>query len=235
MKKLQILGAALVALFALGSLVASAAFAQPTFLLAEWLLTGAVITTPDLVEIDGELNLINLDGGGLGVTIEILCSGILDGTVGPASADLITELLNLAEEKISGTALSGLELVCTDTKNCENPLVWAEELPWETELELMEGVTGGPFFVDLILNGRYYAECTLLGTKMNELCSAPEVAVQATNEEPGTVTLLFSDSFQELAGLKLGACGSNAETAEITGEGLILVFGGGQLTVSSGA
>ncbi len=200
---------------------------------AEWLLEGAAIVTPDLVEIPGELNLINLDGGGLSVDIEVLCSLILEGTVGSGNGDLITEVLNLAKELISGTALSGLELVCANSKNCESPKLWGVKLPWETELETMGTEEEGSFFSDIILKGEYTAECTVLGTKIEESCTEPEIAVEAKNESGGSVDESFSDAFQELAGLTLGSCGGHAEVAEITGLVTVTPVGGGSLSVSS--
>ncbi len=232
MRKFQVFCVTVAALFALAALVAPAALAQPTFLLAEWLLAGSAITTPNLVEMEGELTLINAENP-IGMEVQILCSGILTGTVGGSSAGLVTELLNLPKEAISMTALLGLELVCANTKNCENPKVWAEELPWETELELMEGVVGSPFFVDLILQWKIYSECTIVGTKVNELCTFPELAAEAIDEVGGSVLLKFSDAFQVLAGLKLGEC-PHVETGEVTGSVLVLPTAG-MLTVSSGA
>lgn len=230
MKKLYAVSLALVAVFALSALTASSAFAVT--LLAEWLLNGGVIATPDLVEIPGELTLINLNAAGLGIKAELLCSGILVGTVGPSSADLITELLNLAGEKI-GEGLGTLELVCTNTANCTNPKVWAEGLPWETEAELLEQ-TAGTFFADYLLNGQYLAECTVLGVSAEELCTVPVTATELLNEG-NNVDDTFSDAFQLLAGFVLGSCGGRAETAEVNGLGTITPVGGGTLAVSSGA
>lgn len=112
-----------------------------TFLLAEWLEAGATIGLAQLVEEEGELNSINLNAGGLEIGVELLCSVILYGTVGPASEDSITSLLNLIGAEISGVPLVGLALECTNTRDCTEQLVWAEGLPWRTELELMEDGT----------------------------------------------------------------------------------------------
>ena len=144
MKRIHVVGLALVAMVALSAIIASTSSAAVTFLLAEWLIGGEKMTAALAVEQSGELNLINTNASGLGIRVEILCTGILDGTVGPASAGEITELLNTSKEAISLTALSGLALEmpnCTNTKNCTEPLVWAVGLPWKTELELMEDTT----------------------------------------------------------------------------------------------
>jgi len=230
MKKLYAIMLALVAMLAM-SAFATSAFAVT--LLAEWLLNGSAIVTADLVEIPGTLALVNLDAGGVGITSELLCTGILVGTVGPMSADLITEVLNLLNEKTVEPLATGPALECTNSKNCESPKAWAEGLPWETEAELLEE-TAGTFFADYLLNGEYVAECTILGIKAEELCTAPVTAIELTNEAVGTVKSVFSDPFQELAGFKLGTCGTNAEVAEVAGEGQITPVGGGTLAVSSG-
>jgi hypothetical protein len=231
MKKLYAIMLALVAMLAM-SAFATSAFAVT--LLAEWLLNGAAIVTADLVEIPGELILTNLDAGGVGITSELLCTGILVGTVGPASADLITEVLTLTGVKTVEPLATGEALACTNSKNCESPKAWPEGLPWETEAELLEE-TAGTFFADYLLNGAYVAECTILGIKAEELCTAPVTAIELTNEAAGTVKSVFSDAFQELAGFKLGSCGEHNEVAEVSGTGQITPVGGGTLAVSSGA
>ncbi len=204
-----------------------------TFLLAEWLLEGNPIVTPDLVESPGELTLTSLNGAKLGVVAEILCTGILVGTVGPESADLITEVLTLGGVAVSSTPLVGQQAECTNTKNCESPKVWPVLLPWVTELELLEE-DGGPFFINLLLAAGWYAECTILGVKSAEECTG-ESAILTTNEAGGVVGSLFSEEVRELAGLKLGNCSAGGvETGHVIGSGTIKPVGGGSLTASSG-
>lgn len=229
MKRIHMLAIALLVLSALSAVVASAASAV-TFLLAEWLINGAPLTAALNVTNEGELTLINTNGGGFGVRVEILCSGKFDGNVGPNSADEIKELLSLGGTLIGTTALTTTALECTNTKNCEGPLVWAEGLPWKTEAELMEEGTE-VFFADLLIGGSYVASCLILGAEVEELCTAPTTAVQLTNEAGGVVDAQFSDAFQELAGLKLGECGGRLETAIVEGLGTIKPDEG-SLTVS---
>lgn len=233
MKRIQILGIALVAVFAFSAVVASMASAVE-FLLAEWLEAGAKITAAKAS--DGEasaLELVSLNGGGLKVKVIVLCSGILDGTVGPASEGSITELLTLAGVAISTTTLSGTGLVCTGDENCTEPLVWASGLPWKTELELMVDGTE-TFFVNLLISAGYYVECLILGVSFNETCSVAETAVKTTNETGGLVGQEFSDVFQVLAGLKLANCTSGGtEAAEVNGLGTLLLTSGAALTASS--
>jgi hypothetical protein len=230
MSRFKILGVMIVAVFAVSLAVAAMASAVE-FLLAEWLLNNVGVTTAVLTDSEGDLVLISLNGLGLGVPVEILCEGILDGFVEANGADLITELLTLAGGAIPLTALTEPALVCTNIRNCTEPLVWAINLPWETLLELMvdEGVN---FFVDLLIKAGYYVECMSL--KINETCEAAETATQVTNEANGTVDATFSEAFQILAGLKLGNCSlGGAETSEVNGLGIILDSGGGTLAASS--
>jgi len=236
MKRFQLLGLMLVAMFAIGVVAASAASAVE-FLLADWLTTGgASVNTAQPADQEGELELE--DEKVLGLKVKILCSGILDGTVGSAASngeDEITKLLGLSTPHVdAGEPLVGPGITCTNVANCGGtPRVWAEGLPWKTLAELM--VDGAEtFFVDLLLNGMYYSECTVLGTKVEDLCEAAEVSTKLTNEANGTVDIEFSDPFQELSGLKLGHCtiGGN-ESAVVTGLGTMLLTSGALLDVSS--
>jgi hypothetical protein len=233
MKMIRILSVAFLALFAFGAIAATASAETPTFLLALWLQNSEPVAENLGVESTAlELELVNLDGAGVGITARMLCSGILVGTVGPESKDEITELLNLALESISLTPLVGLALACTGDENCTNPKVWADELPWKTEVELMVE-TAGTFFVDLLINGGYYAECGSVFGPIAELCNAATTAIQLTNETNGTVDAVFSDPFQELAGLKLGNCEGHLETDEVNGLGIISLNNKNALSVSS--
>jgi hypothetical protein len=232
MNKLHIHGMTLVIVFSVSAVVASAASAAVTFLLAEWLSAGARITTAQSSQTSGELNLIDLDEDGTGVVANVLCSMIFDGTDGPVSENAVEEMLNLKGEAISKTALSGLGLSCVNTDDCTEPVVWAEELPWKSELELMVDGTE-TFFVDLLSGSSYYIECLILGVTGTELCTTPSTAIEIKNEAGGVVNSDFSDAFQALAELKLGACGERAETFEIAGLGTDILTSGAALTASS--
>jgi hypothetical protein len=215
MKKMQVFTVACLALFAFSVVVASAS--AVTFLLAEWLINTAAVTGILLVENVGELELVSLNGAGLGVKSVVLCSGIIDGWIGEDGLDWNSELLNLSKELISNTELVGLALTCTNIKECTNPTVWPDGIPGETLAVLIEE-TGFTGFADLLFNVGYYFECTSIIGKVSELCSAAETAVELTNEANGTVHSEFSDAFQALAGLKLGTCGvGGVETGEVNG------------------
>jgi len=214
MKRINVLGITFLAIFAFGVLTASAS--AVTFLKAQWLLNGAV-TANLSTESAGELELINTNGGKLGITAKALCSGIFVGTVGAEGLDWTSEVLNLAKEAVSLTELSGLALTCTDTSNCENPTVYPDGFPGESEAVLMVDGTE-EFQVDLLFNVGWYVECTVLGTKIAELCISENTAVKQTNETSG-VDGEFSDGFQTLAGGKLAICAGSSETGEVNGLG----------------
>jgi len=232
MKKLNILGVVLVAVFAMSMVVVATASAVE-FLLALWLVGGVNVTANLATDSEGELLLE--DTKTLLGKVAVLCSGILDGTVGPESKDEVTKLLSLGtlHIEISTVVLVEQGLLCTDQSGglCPEPLVWAEKLPWDTEAELMIDGTE-TFFVDLILNGAYYLDC--MGNGVEDLCTALEVAVKLTNEAGGIVDNEFGDPFQELAGLKLGNCSvGGAESAVTEGLASQLLASGESLTVSS--
>jgi hypothetical protein len=127
MKNFQVFCVVLAAACVVGVAFVSSATAL-TYLLAEWLESGAGLTATLLAEIPGELELSEtLDD----VDIAVLCSGILDGDVGPNGADDITELLNSSEEEISPTGLVNEALACEDDEDCGEALVWALDLPWK--------------------------------------------------------------------------------------------------------
>ncbi len=231
MRRIHILAVALVAIFAVSVAVVASASAVE-FLLALWLDGGSSVSAQLNVENEGELELIFLNGGNLGVHVKVLCSGILDGWVEPESLGFMSELLTLAGVGVPLTVLTGTALLCTNEENCTEPEVWMAGTGWETESELM---VDGPetFFVDLILNGAWYIQCLVLGVTINETCTAPETAVKLTNEANGTVDGEFSDAFQVLAGLKLATCTvGGAESGEVNGLAVVLETGN-SLSVSS--
>ena len=202
-----------------------------TFLLAEWLVGGTAVTSTTLTETTGEI-LIAEELNVLGVKIKIaaLCSGIFVGNIGSDGADDLTELLNLARELIDLTPLVELGLLCTNDENCPEPLAWADNLPWLTQLELM--VDGSEeFFVDLLTangNGTPGIHFVCMGnTALADLCTFAESITKVTNEAEG-LNSEFSEAFTTLAGLKLGNC-------EISGNEVLIQEGLYLITTSGGA
>lgn len=164
------------------------------------------------------------------------------GWVGPNSLDWISEVLSLTGGAVNTTALAASGLTCATVSGCEaaHPVtVWAVNLGWQTEVELMESETLGTFFAILVLphegggNPGYELECTVLGVKSSDECTATIGAIELKLE--GTNLLgNFSEAFTELAGLKLGNCSlGGTETGVIEGEGTITLAEGGELTASS--
>jgi hypothetical protein len=237
MRKIQLVSI-LFAMFAFCALSATSAMAST--LLAEWLLNGVAIGADNLVEIDGEL-LLEDTKAILGGPADVLCSGILDGFVEPASRDTITELLSLNNEGTDLVPLtSNLSLDCVAQAGCETNtpvLVYAVGLPWESEVELVEQGTE-KFFADFLTTkassglGWEITNCLVLGTVHEDTCTTARGVSQLKLE--GTSLLgEFSKAFTELNGLRLANCtAGGAETGEVTEAGTFLVATG-ELSASS--
>jgi hypothetical protein len=149
MRKIHLLGIALLAVFAFGAIAAASAFAAEP----EWLVDEQPIAAGESfkAETEGDLILVKYNGGGEEILTEVLCEGILDGFLLPKGADEITEVLTLLHVAVgkesNGGTLEGEGLVCTVTKSgtaltdClagDVALVWPFGLPWLSQLELME-------------------------------------------------------------------------------------------------
>jgi hypothetical protein len=238
MGRLRLVGAALIVAFGFGVFAPVSASAI-LFLLSEWLANGSLVTSELSSETTGELLLE--DSKILFGKASVLCSGSLDGWVGPNSLGWISEMLMLAGVAVSTVVLSGTALECTTQSGCEastKPKVWASNLGWETEVELMEEGTEA-FFVNLILphvgggSPGWEIECTVLGTKIVDECTAAE-GVAELKLEGATLLEKFSKVFSELAVVKLANCSQGgAESGVIEGGDSIVLRGGGELSVSS--
>lgn len=145
MKKLYVLGLALLGVLAFSAIGASGASAftlwdecskaAPTteFTNADcnvvgaggwgWLEITALTTTESLL---ADVVLINLGF----VTVEVLCEGFVDGSVGANGEDEVTELLNELHEPVTSTN----PVLCTQIANCPEPLAYPVNLPWSTQL-----------------------------------------------------------------------------------------------------
>jgi hypothetical protein len=240
MKRSQALFVALI-VFAFGALTVEAASAA-TFLLALWLVKGVAVAAALNSEAEGELLLEDTKGGLFGEAASVLCSGILVGTVNSESKDTITEVVALDKvTKISTTPLTEPGLSCTNEANCPTPLVWAVNLPWNSEVELVEEA-GGPFFADLLLphagggNVGWLVQCMGLFGEPEDECTAPEAASQLTLEG-ATLLGSFTEAFRELVGAPVAHCTRpNEDTGLVISDtpfGAIKVEGGEELTASS--
>jgi hypothetical protein len=177
MKKFQAVILALFAVSAVGAVLVASASAEVT-LLAEWLINGAAIAAGTTVESETTGALLLEDNKTPFGAAAVLCSAILDGTLGPNGEDLVTAVLNLAKELI-GSELVGLALECEGEKLCSTPaLVWPDKLPWPTLLFLMENGE----FLDLVEGAGYHNECTVLGIKETDLCTAADAGFPVLND-----------------------------------------------------
>jgi hypothetical protein len=231
MKRIHLLTTTIAMAFVASAMVATAAMAVPTFLLAEWLLKGNPVTTALATESTGEL-LLEDKASGVGV----LCSGTLNGTVEANSLDKITAVHNLAGAAISTTPLTGTALECSEEiGTCPKPLAWPVGLPWESEAELMEE-EAKVFFADLLLHAGttigWEVECMSI-IPVSDTCTSTE-AVSELSLEGATLLGNFSEAFTELAGAKLAKCTfNNTESGVVTGGGPIKPDVAEELTASS--
>jgi hypothetical protein len=116
MRKIQIIGLALVAIFAFSAIAAASAFAAP-----EWLFNGATFTGKLPVLSAGTLLLEDMKGGLFLEAADILCSGLDAGSVTAPASDEITEIT---------------EIKCTNESGCPGPSATPINLPWSTALSL---------------------------------------------------------------------------------------------------
>jgi hypothetical protein len=146
MKKIHVLGMGLFAVFAFSAVMVSSAFA-----VSQWLVGGATVTTLTSTTTTGKLILVSETFG----TAKIECKGVVDGSVGPAGEDEVTELLSAGGTKIpnsgetgfltTGTGLDCITLNSSIACGATGSLaeVWPVNLPWLSQLELE-----GAVFVD---------------------------------------------------------------------------------------
>jgi hypothetical protein len=212
MKKIHVLGLGLLAVFAFGAITASAALAAP-----EWLVSEAAVAENLPAETEGELALVKLvSSTNSNHLVTVKCGGILVGSIGPGGKDEITAVLTLGQVAVgkeTGTTLEGTALECTVTQSeggltdCvlnSVALVWPANLPWTSQLELMEAT--GTVLDVLTKEPGYDVECkTVSGLTGSELCA-------------GTASAFVSNS----AGTPMGVLGEADPTEEanctMTGE-----------------
>ena len=241
MRKFQLLGVALVAVFAFGVITAVSASAAPTFLLAEWLVNGATFTGELEVE---SVGTILLEDTATGTDIE--CSGILDGLVSSENGlDRISDVLTLdGVTLISLTPLVEPGLACTTLAGiCAEPLLWPLHLPWDTQVELMEEPAGTfLLFVILILDSGaglpgWYIICMKTFLEPVDECTGKESGVIDLSLELSLLLGQFSDALSTEAGEKLATCTlGNAESGVVESiPSEIRLVGGGEINASSEA
>jgi hypothetical protein len=163
MKKIEMVTMTFTAMFALTATMTSAASAEVT-LLAEWLVTGAGVTTLTSVS---SLGRMLFEDKTLDTAYE--CEGTFDGSVGPNGEDETTELLT--EGGIAVTQANPLTTAnggCKILAGCTSPLeLYAAGFPWHTLLYLVESTSK---FKDFLFRGVYVVTCTILGIKSAVEC-----------------------------------------------------------------
>ncbi|HEY5287010.1 MAG TPA: hypothetical protein VIJ50_07890 [Solirubrobacteraceae bacterium] len=116
MKRIKILGLAIVAVCVLGSIAVASASATPG-----WLVGGLKMESSLLVESEGAILLEDMTLG-----VDVTCSYKFIGTVGPGSKDLLTEMLDLENKNplsckasiCEGELISLTPVICHGKPNC---------------------------------------------------------------------------------------------------------------------
>lgn len=253
MRKIHLLGLAMLAVFAFGAVSATVAMAElPNVEAANedafWLVKGVAIpTTPP-----GEANARNTEStgeiilGNLSSNIEVKCSGVILGTVynlGSTEATLeggfglVTAIDDLSTGTFKGLELGGL--LCSTVKpafcenNAESPLVWPDNLPWLTTLHLMtldsEEKAASLFLIlfsaDPTNLPGYEVKCLLLGATIEELCEGESSAsLELMAGAPNILLAEFIPEELELEKLE-GTCSGTANIGFQNGSGEIKLEG----------
>jgi hypothetical protein len=190
MRKIQIIGLALVAMFAFGAIAASSALAAE-----EWVVDNVAAAGPVAVQTTGTVLLTDLNVPALKEAVTVTCQGILDGTVTTAGKDEITEVLNSAgTEKIG--ELGGKALLCNnEAKQCEHSTeveVFVEKLNWTSQLTL-----SGTEWIDTTSTPAYEVICLILLIPNVDLCEG--VVAAKLENDAGEMDVLASINAQNAA------------------------------------
>lgn len=236
MKKFHTVILALCAVFALSAVVANSASAEIT-LLALWLV-GAVEATTQNSTTEGELRLEDTET--IAGKAAVVCSGVLDGTIGPDGESTITEVLNLKGGKIElgvlGLLGTGAGSDCKTAEACAegtaaSPIeVYPLGLPWKDLLFLMENGQ----ILDLIFATEvgYELLCLILGINAEDKCTAPDAEILIENN--ATTGDAFTPSKSRATpNAKCTQSGGKETGINETVSESIMTATGGLLTVSS--
>jgi hypothetical protein len=200
------------------------------WLSAQWLDNGSAITTAQLVDVEGEITLTDQT---VLAKIKTQCSVVFDGTLKSNGEGELTELLSLSGTSINSSPLVETGLTCTNVENCPEPLVWADNLPWEMGLAVLDEGTES-FFANSLSNKNenagYHVAC--MGASIADLCTAPGSIAKITNTGEGE-DQEFSEAFSLLAGVgKMNCELGGKEQGTIEGLSFILLAAGGTLAAS---
>jgi hypothetical protein len=230
MKKTHVFGLMVFAVVVFSVMVAASASAATL----QWLDNGKPITTPQLADVTGTVEIGN-EHAVAGFKVSILCTFESDGTVGPGAEGLATEFLDSSEKRVE---LGVDEPVCTNDSSCPKPSVVPAHLPWLVRIELM-GTEAEPLFLDVAENGgkgepgwEIMCEEPLIGLVEETCTSVPAKLGSADLEnDPAENDVLGTVVLEEIT-----LCsGTNEETGFVstgTEPGLILLVSGEALSVS---
>lgn len=221
MKKINIVGLALVAVAAFFAVSVASASATP-----EWLIKAAPVTVLTSVQTTGLLTLTDLKASFLGAS-SVDCEATLVGSVGPTGEDETTEIVAGAL-KTKGNGLTGAFIECKGVQGCEgNGHVYPIGLPWLTQLEL-----SGTVIIDHTIPGvgttmGYAIECSIFGVKEEDECTqalfSPLIENMAVENDVLGIVNEENASHCSLSGENSG---------DALGEGLISTLTGEALAVS---
>ena len=232
MRKIRIVGFGLFAVLALCALNVAPAFAE-----SEWLVEKAKVETTLNAETEGFLKLVKFaSSGSTTILEEILCEGILDGTM-KEKEDTILDILSFNQLVTVGSLGDSNEefLNClvvfdaggiTDCLEGTLILVWLDGLNLELEAYWLTAIllVGSSFFDDrLSLNNLgepagYDVECeSKLGIFGSELCSESEPSAALSNVTGSPASVLGVFSLGPVAG-RVNCTMTGEHSADLVGE-----------------
>ena len=216
MRKIQLIGLAVFAVFAFSVVAAGSASAVDN-----WKVDGTALASGTTMnaETEGTLKVTLLEGSNSLSAIE--CGGIFDGTItgGAPGKDETLTVLNLEEVAVGNeTELKGTPIDCKITETAGGSLdcklnelaeVWADNLPWPSTIELMTNGT----FLDLIgATGKepgYEVRCPTPLGNFTELCEGKTSTLLENSAGSPESVLATTNSESERANCTLLGAGKN--------------------------
>src|ERR1700722_2286517 len=229
MRRIQIVGLAVVAVFAFSAFTATSSFAA-----GKILLNGAAIssTTPSTMAQTVELEDMKAVG-----PPTILCSYIVRESISIFGVNIITEeLLVLTSEALEvGSGKKEYLIECEDTKGiCSSPVdVTAINLPWNGEVEKMAAGPEEYLLILLDVTGEdpgYTVDCNSILGLVSDTCTAEAAGQQAVmkNETGG----LLAESSSNETTTPPGTCTVGGAKQGLTVSDGFISSTSGTLTVS---
>jgi hypothetical protein len=232
MRKLYVVGLALVAVFAFSSVMVTSASAEIP-LLAEWLLNGNPVTGTTGVSWGDEILIEDTKVPIIG-SVGVECRLVADGWIDANGLDFVSEVLTAANVSVSAN-LVGTGLLCSSHSGCEtatvaSPIeVWPIVVDFPTLLYLMEF---GGLILDAVFDAGYQILCLVIGAMVEDECKATETGVAVQNgTAPNGAEIPAKFIEEPLLTCKEGGAGSGV--VETVTAAKIIPTGGGEVTVSS--